>query len=163
MTPQAADRFWARVEQGPACWPWAGFRSPRGYGRFTIDGRGHQAHRIAYELVVGPIPDGLQLDHLCRNRGCVNPAHLEPVTSRENTLRGDTLPARNVTKTHCPAGHPLDSRKADGSRYCLTCNRERDRIYRATDAELKRVRHLERNRQYRARRDAALSATSEPT
>ena len=63
-------------------------------------------HRVAYEAAVGPIPEGLQLDHLCRNTLCTNPAHLEPVTCRENLLRGNTLQAANAAKTHCPYGHP---------------------------------------------------------
>lgn len=116
--------FWARVEipaDEQQCWPWSGYINPDGYGRLGQVG----AHRIAYEEVVGPIPEGLVLDHLCRVRHCVNPAHLEPVTSRENTLRGETLAAMQVARTSCIKGHPFDDAntivQGDGKRRCRTC------------------------------------------
>jgi hypothetical protein len=93
MAPGIRARFWARVEKRPdGCWIWTGVINHNGYGRYTYarpDGRSlaSRAHRIAYELLVGPIPDGLQLDHLCRVKACVNPAHLEPVTQDENMRR----------------------------------------------------------------------------
>lgn len=79
--------FWPRVIKGPNCWLWNGGRSRDGYGKFHHQGTHQQAHRVAYELMVGPIPDGLTIDHLCRNPWCVNPAHMEPVTAAENTRR----------------------------------------------------------------------------
>lgn len=83
------ERFWRRVqEQEGGCWLWVG-TVDRGYGLLSVDGKTVRAHRYSYETLVGPIPDGLQIDHLCRNRGCVNPAHLEPVTQVENIRRGD--------------------------------------------------------------------------
>ena len=81
-------RFWSRVVKSDDCWEWAGAHDNHGYSKTSFEYRDMAAHRVAYELVVGPIPEGLTIDHLCRNRGCVNPAHLEPVTQRENTLRG---------------------------------------------------------------------------
>ena len=82
----AGDRFWAKVDKGIFCWDWLGGKS-NGYGRFWVEGRLVQAHRWAYETMVGPIPEGLTLDHLCRVRYCVNPSHLEPVTLGENIRR----------------------------------------------------------------------------
>ena len=93
------------------------------------------SHRYAYELVIGPIPKGLTLDHLCRVRGCVNPGHLEPVTQRENTLRGTSPVAANPGKTHCPSGHPYKKPhlyiNKRGGRQCLTCITRRKKARRA--------------------------------
>jgi hypothetical protein len=111
-----ADRFWEKVRQGHApdeCWPWtagtSGSRAAYGVLAFKVKGRTiHKyAHRIAYELEIGPIPEGLEIDHLCRNPICVNPAHLEPVTHRENVLRGEATSAQNARKAHCIRGHLL--------------------------------------------------------
>lgn len=125
------DRFWAKVDRsgGPdACWNWTASTTADGYGRFRVrpessgESQKALAHRVAYELLVGPIPDGLQIDHLCRNRGCVNPAHLEPVTGQENTLRGDTIPASHAAQTHCTRGHLLSGANLrlspNGARVC---------------------------------------------
>lgn len=130
------DRFFTKVnkagpipenkpELGP-CWQWtAGLIE--GYGVFSVGkGRGRmaRAHRWYYEEVKGPIERRLTLDHLCRNRACVNPAHLEPVTKGVNTLRGTAPSAQNARKTNCPKGHPLDGfRPSESARYCKTCNR----------------------------------------
>jgi hypothetical protein len=100
------ERFWTKVDKTDGCWFWTAATTASGYGAIADDGRRMQvAHRVAYELAVGPIPAGLHLDHLCRNRNCVNPAHLEPVTCRTNLLRGETLQAANAAKTHCKRGH----------------------------------------------------------
>lgn len=133
------QRFFAKVTlpNADGCMVWAGGKVHNGYGVFSNGRRQVYAHRWSYEMWVGPIPDGLQLDHLCRVRDCVAPAHLEPVTARENLLRGDTVNARNAAKTHCPNGHELagaNLRKADaarGRRQCETCHREYQRRYRA--------------------------------
>lgn len=86
--PPARERLWAKVVKTEDCWLWTGSRTTKGYGHLLVDGRFTQAHRLAYELEVGPIASGLVIDHLCRVRHCVNPAHLEPVTNRENLRRG---------------------------------------------------------------------------
>jgi hypothetical protein len=122
-----------RSDLGP-CWVWTAFLNHLGYGRFSadVDGRRSQvqAHRWLYEQLLGPIPPGLEPDHLCRNRGCVNPAHLEPVTHTENMLRGQTVNAINAAKTHCPRGHEYTPENTyiapPGSRTkrrCRICNR----------------------------------------
>jgi hypothetical protein len=124
------------------CWLWTATQNGYGYGKLWWSGSTRRAHRVVYQLLVGEIPASLQLDHLCRVRHCVNPAHLEPVTGRENLLRGDTIPAKCAAKTHCPKGHllvgdnlvPSDLKR--GHRACLTCHRERDRAYRARQRAL---------------------------
>lgn len=85
----ADERFWRWVERGEGCWLWLASTDTKGYGLFGAEGKLSKAHRYAYELLVGPIPEGLVLDHLCRVRHCVNPDHLEPVTTYENILRGE--------------------------------------------------------------------------
>lgn len=108
------------------CWEWTAHVGRGGYGRFWPTGRvGAMAHRFAYELLVGPIPSGLDLDHLCKNRKCVNPEDLEPVTRRVNCQRGGlgaVSGARMRARTHCPYRHPLDGRTKNGWRFCRTCN-----------------------------------------
>jgi len=128
-------RFWAKVEKTPTCWLWTGCRSTAGYGRVNVRGVGWGAHRLAYVLLVGPIPDGLHLDHVkargCTNRHCVNPAHLEAVEQRVNTLRGVGFAAVNAQKTHCIHGHeftPENTRWLSPTRrYCRACHREDER------------------------------------
>ena len=126
-----AERFWAKVDPDPdgGCWQWMGSISATGYGSVRTDARSEfrtaLPHRVAYELLVGPIPDGLTLDHLCRNRSCVNPTHLEPVSLRENVLRGESPMARNARKTHCKRGRDLAEESTyvdpNGWRTCRIC------------------------------------------
>ena len=97
-------RFRQKIQVVGDCWEWTGSTS-QGYGRFRADGRSVFVHRWAYERFRGPIPAGLTIDHLCRNRRCANPDHLEPVTNRENVLRGEGITAQHARKTHCPQGH----------------------------------------------------------
>lgn len=105
------------------CWQW-NKTSGDGYGRFNVAGKTRLAHRLTYQWLVGHVPDGLELDHLCRNRGCCNPAHLEPVTHRENVLRGMSPAATFAVTTHCPSGHeytPENTYLFRSMRYCVTC------------------------------------------
>lgn len=126
-------RFWARVAKTTTCWLWVGSRS-NGYGQFWDGSKHLRPHRFAYEFLVGPIAEGLVLDHLCRVRHCVNPAHLDPVTQRENILRGAGACARNAAKTHCRHGHPFTDENTrltpDGARRCITCERARSVLRR---------------------------------
>lgn len=113
------------------CHAWAGNLTPEGYGTLVYEGRPWFAHRVAYELLVGSIPEGMTLDHLCRNRACVNVEHLEPVTMKENILRGTSPSAENARKTHCVRGHPFAGENLQydyrGNRQCFECRRIRDR------------------------------------
>ena len=113
------------------CWRWGGYVSESGYGVARVDGKSKPAHRAVHVALVGTIPQGLDLDHLCRVRDCVNPDHLEPVTRRVNVLRGVGAGAQNARKTHCIKGHPLDGDNLVSwarNRLCRECYRERDRI-----------------------------------
>ena len=135
MDDRTARRFWAKVDkQDNGCWHWLGHLNPGGYGMFWEVPRKHYAHRWSYEEFVGPIPEGLHIDHLCRVRHCVNPEHLEPVTCRVNLLRGETVTASHAAKTHCPRGHCYDEKNTwhhRGERHCRACNREKQAERRA--------------------------------
>lgn len=123
------ERFWDKVDthnfNSELCWEWTGLLHSGGYGRLRVNGRYLMAHRVAYELIVGPIPEGLTVDHLCRNRLCVNPAHMKPVTRQENLDRGIHP---NTAKTHCPQGHeytPENTYTHSGKRSCIICQKKR--------------------------------------
>lgn len=122
-------RIQACFEEINGCWVWQGYTKGRmGYASISVKNRDRFAHRISYELANGAVPDGLVLDHLCRNVLCVNPDHLEPVTNKENILRGSGITARSAKKTHCPAGHPYtdeNTARSRGRRICKTCAKER--------------------------------------
>jgi hypothetical protein len=123
--PTAAERFWARVHGGNVdqCWIWQGSFSAHGYGRFHAHGRDLFAHRWAYEHLVAPIPDGLELDHLCHTNACVNPWHLDPVTGAVNKARQQIAVSR-----YCKRGHEFTPentyiKPSRRTRECLTCRR----------------------------------------
>jgi hypothetical protein len=137
------DRFWAQVEKSDGCWVWTGAKH-KGYGQFTLYGfknkKGQwrnktvRAHRIAYEWLVGPIPEGLTIDHECKNHACVRPGpkHCVPKTRGENTLLGDGPSAQNKRKTHCSRNHEFTEentirRPGRSGRECRTCANERRR------------------------------------
>jgi hypothetical protein len=136
------ERFWSKVQvdQVTGCWVWTRAKGGGGYGAYQL-GRGigmRGAHIVAYCALVGPVPNGLQLDHLCRNRPCCNPMHLEPVTGRENIIRGvgPGLARERLTRNECPNDHPyvdgsywIDSR---GKRRCRKCFAARQGRYKSS-------------------------------
>lgn len=131
--PSLEERFWSRVQIGESCWEWSGARIKGGYACIRYHRKLLTVHRVSYELHKGPIPEGLTIDHLCRNRGCVNPDHLEAVTMKTNVKRGQGNGYQlNAAKTHCPEGHPYDEANTyrtpgNTSRHCRTCQKERRR------------------------------------
>lgn len=118
---------------GNGCWIWQRSILKAGYGCIRVDGKTRTTHSVAYEMHRGPVPVGLELDHLCRVRACCNPDHLEPVTHKVNVQRGESRDVKAAI-THCPHGHeytPLNTYVHDGRRFCRTCQRARGRDYKA--------------------------------
>ena len=146
-TKPLSERFWPKVNKNGGiptyrpdlgeCWVWTASKQGNGYGKIGSGGRGGKdrpAHRVSYELLVGEIPAGLELDHLCKVILCVNPKHLEPVTPRENKLRGTSPSAIHAKKTHCPRGHEYDfynTRYEGRIRHCRQCDAAYQRKLRA--------------------------------
>lgn len=128
MPDRVARWFQRQVRPEGERWLWCGATTRNGYGQVALGGRHVMAHRAIYEYVVAEIPEGLDLDHLCRNRSCVNPQHLEPVTRSENLRRGAPRGEHLRARTHCPRGHPYDdvnTARRGGRRICRACDRAR--------------------------------------
>ena len=131
------ERILARIRIDPSnqCWNWIGALDDKGYGLLSVNGKTQRAYRTLYQEMVGIVPKGLTLDHLCRNRLCVNPVHLEVVTYQTNILRGNGLAAQEAKRTHCPRGHEYTeenthygkTRQGIG-RWCRQCDKERSRL-----------------------------------
>lgn len=136
---QETVKFWRQIRiLDNGCWEWTGGRSSAGYGRFVPwrTQKNKYAHRLSYEYCIGPIPNGLQIDHLCRNRACINPLHMEAVTRKENIRRGMCFSGINARKTHCIHGHPLSGEnlyivygRGRVERRCRECHRIKFRFY----------------------------------
>ncbi len=146
-----SERFWSKVDKADldGCWRWTASIDRRGYGRFTYEGKWRFAHRVGYLLTIGTVPEGLELDHLCRVPSCVNPSHLEPVSHQENMRRSPISPTTaNRCKTHCIRGHAFTEANtganAAGNRFCRTCKREWNREYwRQKGKQMRAVRMAE--------------------
>lgn len=151
LTLTGSEQFWRRVDQSgghDTCWPWTGYKLKTGYGslKYGADGATKLAHRLAYELAVGPIPAGLEIDHRCHDpnacdlgdacphRACANPTHLKQVAHRENSnLDRSTAGRRQAAKTHCPQDHEYteeNTYRLGGRRHCRTCHRDRQQARR---------------------------------
>lgn len=176
MKKRDEQRFWSKVKKTHTCWIWLGIQDGRGYGRFSLKHKFYKAHRICFELVNGSIDNSLTLDHLCRNRLCVNPQHLEQVTQRENIMRSPIAPAAiNSRKTHCANGHEFtpentyinthsDRRYTTPKRMCRTCAKMYGKNYRIKnpdhDKEYNRTRRKEL-KQLRSQTDKSSEPSAE--
>lgn len=153
--PRLPPRFWDKVypEPNTGCWLW-GAATSKGYGRYNHQRQGRWAYVVSYAELVGPVPEGLELDHLCRQPACVYPEHLEPVTHLVNVARGDAWKHWKA-RTHCTHGHeftPGNTRlRKDGGRDCKECDRRRGGVYSRTDKGKARARDRARNYQQRKR------------
>lgn len=133
--PPARERFEARIDRSGDCWLWTGHTRPNGYGCFRVGRKQTSVHRFAYEEFVGPIPEGMHVDHLCRVRSCANPLHLELVSPRENVLRGEAPTVQLFRDDVCKQGHALVGDnvyvwdKRPTQRICKTCRNQRSVEY----------------------------------
>jgi len=134
--PEVRFRSFIMPVTESGCWIWTGSCQPRGYGLFNLSGKPELAHRVAYQLWRGEIPDECELDHLCRVTSCVNPEHLEAVVHRTNVLRGVGKAAKYIKRTHCARGHRLSGKnlhlRSDGGRRCRMCVKIRMEDYHAS-------------------------------
>lgn len=155
------ERFWIKVEKRgmSECWSWLAHKHPRGYGAIKIGGKMIKAHRLSYYLYRGKMPDGLDIDHLCRNTSCVNPFHLEAVPHKVNIMRGLSPGSLNAQKTHCPRGHEYDIKYGKNSRWCSTCRKQYNHEYQRKHRE--RLREYDRLKMQRLRAKRKLSLTSQ--
>ena len=132
--PTNTERFFKKVKKTTYCWEWLGCKNKNGYGMFGMNKEITGAYRASYELFIGKIPKGMTIDHICRNRSCVNPVHLKVMTLKENILRGTSFSAINARKTHCIRGHEFTKENTNimtnGSRQCRTCFNMLQRNYR---------------------------------
>ena len=135
--------FWAKIDKSGICWEWTGSKNNGGYGLFGLNYKMRSAHRVSYEIKWGKIPDGLVINHMCRNRGCVNPDHLEVVTQKVNVqkgLAGFKTGLKNRAKTHCPQNHEYTpdnlTKQNNNKRNCKACNNDRIRARRARNKAL---------------------------
>ena len=132
-----SNNFWKKITHVDTCWIWNGYIDKDGYGRYKHEGKNYFTHRLAYLTYSGEIPQGLEIDHLCRNRNCCNPDHLEAVTHKENILRGESPSAINGRKAKCPKGH--DYTNETKGRRCLTCQSQYKKQYYLMTKEDKRA------------------------
>lgn len=149
MLNEIEERFWNKVDKQEFCWIWTAYKDEKGYGIFQYQGS-KKAHRVSYELIKGEIPQDMMLDHLCKNKSCVNPAHLEVVSSRTNSLRAkNTIAYLNADKSHCPNGHPfladnliISKNGYNGARRCRKCKNEQERARdRAKRPQTRKYQH----------------------
>lgn len=153
-------RMWERIAVATCgCWVWQGNLTAQGYGILGGKHKNRYVHRFVYEHLIGEIPEGLELDHLCRVPACCNPAHLEPVTHHENVMRSPIAPAAiNARKTHCKRGHPFDRPYEPGKgRTCEVCRKAYRRSYRRVETPERKAYRLEWNRRKRDRLKAKLA------
>lgn len=162
------DNFWGKVDKSGAggCWLWTASLHKDGYGQCRIIGKTMLAHRVAYFLLNGPIAKGLEFDHLCRVRRCVNPDHLEPVTHKVNVLRGLSFSALHAKKPYCIRGHQLKilrkGKEALGWRECLVCKKQLARVYNTENADkIKKAKreNYQKNRDERLGKQKAYAAS----
>jgi len=147
ITCKDLQRFWNKVKKSNNCWLWIASVNYKGYGEFRFKKKLVKAHRFSYEISKGFIPKDMTIDHLCRNRACVNPEHLECVPMKENVLRGISFSAINSRKTHCKRGHEFTKENTiirKLGRECRICKKMLDSIY----GKSHRKQHNEINRRY---------------